>query len=323
MVAATLLASPVTHAQRSQKMWRAGFLSLDTAASIAGQQTLQLFPAALAKLGYREGTNLLMEWRWADGKSAALSELAAGLVRVPVDIIVARTNAPIVAARNATVSIPIVMLNGNFPVETGLVESLAHPGGNVTGTSYISTETFGKQMQVLQEVVPSARRVAVLLVTGGDAYSYSRMIRDSLDQAAVTLGMTVQFFDVRGPEEIVDVLERIASSRVDAVFYAGSPILRTRTSQIMDFLRRRKLPSIATIPTFAEAGGLVHYAPDTHEFYDRTASYVARILAGAKPADLPIQQPTKFELVINLKTAKAVGITIPPAVLVRADKVIQ
>jgi ABC-type uncharacterized transport system substrate-binding protein len=322
MLAGTLLASPIIGAQRAEKRWRAGFLTLDTAASIAGRQTLEMFPAALAKQGYRQGSNLEIEWRWADGRSAELSELAAGLVRLPVDIIVARTNGPIVAAKNATRTIPIVMLNGNFPVETGLVESLARPGGNVTGTSYISPETLGKQMQVLKEVVPRARRVAALLVTAGDAYPYAQTTRISLNQAAGRLGMTVEFFDVEGPEQIVDALENIASSRTDAVFYTGSPILRTRTSQIMDFLRERKLPSIGTIPTFAESGGLVHYAPDTEEFYDRTASCVARILQGARPADIPIQQPTKFELVVNRKTADAIGITIPKAILVRADRVI-
>ena len=323
MIAGTLLASPIADAQRAEKKWHIGFLSLDTAVSTAGQQALEMFPAALAKLGYQQNRNVEIEWRWAEGKSADLSKLAAGLVGLPVDVIVARTNAPIVAAKNATRSIPIVMFNGNFPVDTGLVKSLAHPGGNVTGTSYISAETLGKQMQVLKEVVPRANRVAVLLVTAGDAYPYARMFRTSLNHAAPRLGMTIQFFEVQGPEEIAGELEKIASSRTDAVFYAGSPVLRTRTNQIMDFLRDRKLPSIATIPTFAEAGGLVHYAPDTQEFYDRTASYVARILKGASPADLPVQQPTKFELVINLKTAKAIGVTIPPAILVRADKLIE
>ena len=323
MVAGALLASPIADAQRAQSgRSRIGILSLDTSASIAGRQVVEMFPAALAKLGYREGDNLRIEWRWTDGKSAELSALAAGLVRLPVDVIVARTNDPIVAAKNATRSIPIVMLNGNFPVETGLVESLAHPGGNVTGTSYISPETLGKQMQVLKEVVPRARRVAVPLVTAGGTDRYAQMFRTSLDQAGARLDMIVRFFDVQRPEDIVGVLEKIAASHTDAVLYAGSPILRTQTEQIMDFLRDRKLPSMGTIPTFAEAGGLVHYAPDTAEFYDRTATYVARILAGARPADLPIQQPTKFELVINLKTAKAIGITIPPEILVRADNVI-
>ncbi len=322
IAAGTLLASPIADAQRAEKRWRVGFLSLDTAASEAGRQALELFPSALGKLGYREGRNLHIEWRWADGKSADLPELAAGLVRLPVDVIVARTNPPIVAAKNATRTIPIVMLNGNFPVETGLVENLAHPGGNVTGTSYISLETLGKQMQLLKEIVPRARRVAVLGIPVSDKQT-AQIMRAALNHAADSLGMSVRYHDVQRPEETIDELQKIASSGTDAVFYSGSPVLRTRTDQIMDFLRDQRLASIAPIPTFAEAGGLVHYAPDIQEFVDRTASYVDRILKGERAADLPIQQPTKFELVINLKTAKAIGITIPPAVLVRADKVIE
>lgn len=322
IVAGALLASPRADAQRTEKRLRIGFLSLDTAESAAGRQALEEFPAALAKLGYREGRNLDIEWRWADGKSADLPELAAGLARLPVDVIVARTNAPIVAAKNATRSIPIVMLNGNFPVESGLVDNLGHPGGNITGTSYISPETFGKQMQVLKEIVPRVRRVAVLWVPFAGS-RYAQTMRASLDHAADRLGMTLRYYEVQSPEEITGALDKIASSGTDAVFYAGSPVLRTRTDQVMAFLHDRKLPSIGTIPTFAEAGGLVHYAPDVQEYYDRTASYVDRILKGARAADLPIQQPTKFELVINLKTAKAIGITVPPAVLVRADKRIE
>ena len=324
IVAGTLLSSPIADAQRPERRWRVGFLSPDTAASVAGREALDLFPAALAKLGYRESRNLEIEWRWANGKSADLPELATGLVRLPVDIIVARTNAPIVAAKNASHSIPIVMLNGNFPVETGLVESLAHPGGNVTGTSYISPDTFAKQMQMLKEIVPRASRVAVLTgVPGSDATGFEETMRALLNNVAGSLGVTVRYYEVQRPEEVSVVLSKIASSGFDAVLYRGAPVLRTRIDQVGAFLRDRKLASIATIPSFAEAGGLVHYAPDAQEYYDLTASYVDRILKGARPADLPVHQPTKFELVINLKTAKAIGIAIPPAILVRADKVIE
>jgi putative ABC transport system substrate-binding protein len=322
IVAGTLIASPIADAQRQEKRWRVGFLSLDTAASVAGRQALELFPSALGKLGYREGENLDIEWRWADGKAADLPELADGLVRLPVDIIVARTNPPIVAAKNATRTIPIVMLNGNFPVETGLVEDLARPRANVTGTSYSSPETLGKQMQLLKEIVPRARRVAVLGVTVGDDRT-AQIMRATLNRAADSLGMSVRYYDVQHAEDIIEELDKIASSGTDAVFYNGSPVARTRIDQVVAFLRDRKLASIATIPTFADAGGLVHYAPDIQEYVDRTASYVDRILKGARTADLPIQQPTKFEFVINLKTAKAIGITVPPAILVRADKVIE
>jgi putative ABC transport system substrate-binding protein len=222
IVTGTLLASPTVNAQRAERRWRVGFLSLDTAASVAGRQAFELFPPALRKLGYREGDNLDMEWRWADGNSAALPELATGLVRLPVDIIVARTNAPIIAAKDATRSLPIVMLNGNFPVESGLVESLAHPGANLTGTSYSSPETLGKQLQMLKEIVPRARRVAILGPVEDNRTAH--IVRASLEHAADSLGMTVRYYDVQRPEEITDALEKIAASGTDAVFYRGSPV---------------------------------------------------------------------------------------------------
>lgn len=310
-------------AQQQAKVWRIGFLSLDTSRSDAGQLALERFPAALAKLGYGEGRNLVIEWRWADGKAADLPELAAGLVRAGVDIIVARTNESIRAAKDATRSIPIVMLNGNFPVEIGLVESLARPGGNVTGTAYVSPEIMAKQMQLLKEIVPRVRRIAVLWVTSDANSQFESILRNSLDRAAGSLGLTMQYYEIRRPEDIATALEKISSSGVDALWYSGAPVLRTRTEQIMAFLLRQKLPSIAAIPLFAEQGGLVHYAPDVEEFFERTAGFVDRILKGAKPADLPVQQPTKYELVINVKTASALGIAIPAAALARADRVIR
>ena len=310
-------------AQQQTKVWHIGFLSLDTSGSDAGKLALERFPAALAKLGYGEGRNLVIEWRWADGKAADLPELAAGLVRAGVDIIVARTNEPIRAAKDATRSIPIVMLNGNFPVETGLVESLARPGGNVTGTAYVSPETRAKQMQLLKEIVPRVRRIAVLWVTSNASSQFESVLRNSLDRAAGSLNLTMQYYEIRRPEDIAPALEKISSSGADALWYSGAPVLRTRTEQIMAFLIKRKLPSIAAIPLFAEQGGLVHYAPDVEEFFERTAGFVDRILKGAKPADLPIHQPTKYELVINVKTARAIGIAIPPAMLARADRLIE
>ena len=319
--AAALVPCP-SLAQQRTKVWRIGFLSLDTPRSQAGKQALEQFPAAMAKLGYGENRNLVMEWRWADGRSGDLRELAAGLVRAEVDVIVARTNDPIQAAKDATRSIPIVMLNGNFPVETGLVESLARPGGNVTGTAYVLPDTMAKQMQLLKEIVPHARRVAILWANAGSNTRYEQVVRTSLDRAAGSLDLNVQYFEIRRPEEIAAALEAISASKVDALWYQGSPILRTHDLQIVAALLKRKLPSIANIPSFAEQGGLVHYAPDIEEFFDRAAGYVDRILKGARPEDLPIHQPTRYELVINVKTAKAIGIVIPPAVLARADRVI-
>lgn len=258
IVAGTLLTSRTVHSQPAEGRWLVGFLSLDTAISTAGRQALELFPTALARLGYRQGSNLKIEWRWADGRSEDLPELASELVRLPVDVIVARTYLPIVAAKNATRSIPIVMLNANFPVEAGLIKDLAHPGGNVTGTSYISPETLAKQLQLLKEIVPGAHRVAVLRQPA--VASIDANIRASFDQAANRLGLTVRYHDVERPEEISGELAKIASSGAEAVFYDGSPVLRTRADQIMGFLRDRKLPSVGAISGFAESGGLVHYA---------------------------------------------------------------
>ena len=322
LLGAGALAPYLSFAQQT-KLWRIGVLCLDTSRSVAGQSALERFPAALAKLGYREGRNLEFDWRWADGRTGDLSDLAAGLVRANVDVIVARTNDPIRAAKDATRSIPIVMLNGSFPVETGLIESFARPGGNVTGTAYVSSETIAKQMQLLKEIVPRARRVAILWTNASSTRQFEYVVRTALDRAAGSLDLRIQYFEVRRPEDIAGALEEISSSNFDALWFQGSSVLRTRIDQIVAALLKRKLPSIANIPLFAEKGGLVHYAPDVEEYFERTAGYVDRILKGAGPADLAVHQPTKYELVINIKTARAMGIAIPPAVLARADRVIE
>lgn len=310
-------------AQDRARVWRIGFLSLDTAASVAGQQAVAEFPAAMARLGYREGRNVVIEWRWADGKTGELRELATGLVRSKVDVIVARTNDPIRAAMDATRTIPIVMLNGNFPAETGLVASLARPGGNVTGTAYISAETMAKALQLLKEFVPGARRVAILWANASSTSRHGPIVQGALDRAAGDLRLQNQYFEIRRPDDMAAALDGIASGNFDALYYLGSPIVRTRLDEIIAMLNERKMPSISTIPLFAERGGLAHYAPDVGEFFERTAEYVDRILRGANPANLPVQQPTKYEFVINLRTAAAIGIRIPPAVLDRADRRIE
>ncbi len=323
--AGALLATPlVCQAQPADKLRRIGFLSLETADSEGGQLAQKLIPAALKQHGFIERGNLFIEWRWANGKTADLPELAAELVRSKVEIIVARTNSPIQAAMNATKTIPIVMLNGNFPVEAGFVESLARPGGNVTGTSYwVSTDVFGKHIQILKELAPRTDRVASLRDASNPGSPLEQAIRLVLERSAARLGMTMHYFDVRQPMEIGAALNAIAASAIGAMFYSGSPMMRTRTAEIMAFLREHRLASIAPIPTFAEAGGLAHYSPDGRDFYDRTAGYVDRILKGARPSDLPVEEPTKYEFVINLKTAKANALTIPHNLLLRADRVIE
>ena len=323
-VGALLVAPLACYAQQADKVRRIAFLSLDTADSETGQLTLTLFPAALKQLGYIERGNLVIEWRWANGKSADLPKLAAELARDKVELIVARNNPSIQAAMKATKTIPIVMLNGNHPVESGLVDSLAHPGGNVTGTSYLaSTEIFGKHVQILKELAPRTDRIAVLRNANVVGTPLGQAMEASLNRAANRQGMTVHYFALRQPEEIGAALNAIAASGIKAMLYSGDPIFRTRAAEIMAFLRDHRLASIASIPTFAEAGGLAHYAPDGRGFYDRTASYVDRILKGARPSELPVEEPTKFEFVINLKTARLLGITVPQSLLLRADKVIE
>ena len=319
---ALVLASRSSPGSAQAGIRRIGFLSLDTEASVAGQSAREQFPAAMAKRGYVAGRDYVVEWRWADGRPENLGELAAGLVRARVDVIVARTNDPIRAAMQATRTIPIVMLNGNYPVETGLVESLARPGGNVTGTAYISPETMGKVMHVLKEILPRARRLAVMWTNAGPTADFERIVRGSLDRAAGNLGLRLRYHEIARPDDVERALATIASSDADAVWFQGSAAMRTRMDDVCAALRKRRLPSIAQIPLFAEAGGLVHYAPDVEEFFERTTDSVDRILKGARPTELPIQQPTKYELVVNAATAKAIGVAIPPAVLARADRVI-
>lgn len=305
-------------AQVPKAVKRVGFLTLDKAASKAGEQSQREFPLSLQRLGYAVGKDVVIDWRWADGIVANLDPLARDLVAQRVDVIVARTNGPIAAAMRATSTIPIVMLNGNFPVETQLVASLARPGGNVTGTSYISPQTVQKQVQMLKEVAPRTRRAAVLMSPG-----ILRLFQGSLDAAGSQVGIAFQAFIVAKPDDVPGALNDIAASRVDAVLYAGDPVYRPRSDEIIAFLLRQKIVSFSTVPAFAEDGGLIHYAPDVTEFFDRTASFVDRILKGARPADLPVEQPTKFELVVNLKTAGTIGIKIPQSILVRADRTIE
>lgn len=323
-VGALLGAPRAGRAQGSERQRRVGFLSLETAESEGGQLAQTLIPAALRQRGHIVGGNLVIEWRWANGKVADLAGLAADLVRRKVEIIVARTNLPIRAAMQATKTLPIVMLNGNFPVEEGLVKSLARPGGNVTGTSYwASTEVFAKHIQILKDLAPRTDRVAIPRNANLVGSAQDRAIVDVSRRASTRLGMTAQYFDYREPDDVPPMLRAIAASGIKALFYIGDPIMRTRTEEILAMLRDQRMASIATIPTFAEAGGLAHFAPDGRGFYDRTASFVDRILTGAQPADLPVEEPTSFEFVINLKTARAIGLTIATGVLLRADKLIE
>lgn len=315
-------------AQQTGKVWRVGVLSPDQADSNAGKQLLREFPQALKRHGYVEGGNLRLEWRWPDSQASKLTALADDLVRQNVDLIVARTTGPIIAAMAATRAIPIVMLNGNFPVEFGLVQSLARPGGNVTGTAYVSVETNEKLLQLLKEIAPKTTRVTSLQQVRGSNPKFLKVwtaIDESMLRAAARLGISKQDFDVSAGtlEEVMSALEGMAKSRSEFMVYWGDARYRAHQAAIADFLLRRRIPSISVIPTYVESGGLAQYCPDVLAIFDRTASYVDRILKGARPADLPVELPAKYEFAVNLKTAKAIGMTIPQSILVRADRVIE
>lgn len=314
-------------AQQHGKVWRIGFLSPDAADSREGKFILREFPVALRRHGYAEGRNLLIEWRWSDGQPATHRSLAEDLVRQNVDLIVARTTGLVLAAMAATRTIPIVMLNGNYPVENGLVQSLARPGGNVTGTAYASRETHEKLLQLLKEIAPKSTRTAFFAVRPSDPQlaQVENVFVEAMRRSAERLGMSFQGFDAGSGtlEEVMAALENMAKSRIESMVYFGSPRYRAHQVAIADFLRRHRIASISIIQGFADVGGLAHYAPDVLAIFDRTASYVDRIQKGARPADLPVELPAKYVLGVNLTTAKALGLAVPQSILLRADKVIE
>ena len=316
-----LLAAPLARAQQTMKVTRIGYLSPEVAESEPGRRNQRLLRDSLRRVGYEEGRNLTIEWRFAEGKHHRLDELAQDLVRRHVELIVAFGNGSIVAAKRASHTIPVVMFIGVLPVELGIVESLARPGGNVTGTVWTSPELPGKILQILKEAVPGAVRVALLW---NPSVPVNKIYESELQRAAQTLGMTYQYFDVTRAEEIPAVLGRIAASRADALNVIYDPaVIGSRLRDIAAFAIQRKLVSIGSARALVSTGGLLYYGPVASDIADQTAGYVDRILRGAKPADLPVQMPRKYELVINAKTARAIGYKIPPALALRADELIE
>jgi putative ABC transport system substrate-binding protein len=276
----------------------------------------------LRELGYIEGQNLAIEYRYAEGKSNRAPELAAELVRLKVDIIVVAGGGPwIRAAKNATNTIPIIMVGvGDDPVEGGLVESLARPSGNVTGLTFLNRELGGKRLELLKEAVPKIARVAVLY---DPALQNNILQLKEVESAARSLGLTVRSWDVRTGQGFERLFAALTKERPDGLYVPGGPLMTTNRNRIVGFALKNRLPSVYQNREAVDAGGLMSYAADETESYQRVAYYVDRILKGAKPGDLPVEQPTKFELVINLNTAKQIGVTIPPNVLARADRVIR
>jgi putative ABC transport system substrate-binding protein len=282
---------------------------------------LEAFRHGLREHGWVEGQNLVIEYRWAEGRFERLPDLAAELVRLPVDVIVPVASDPTIrAAQQATSTIPIVMAVSSDPVGSGFVASLARPGGNITGVSGLVPEVAGKRLQLLKDVVPHAARVAVLW----NATHAGKVLEWQETQvAAQALGVTLQSIEVRGPDDFAPAFAVLTTERPDALITLAEPLTIMYRRQIADFAVTHRLPMISQLKEFAEAGGLMTYGTSLSGLFQRAAYYVDRILKGAKPSDLPVEQPTKFELVINLKTAKALGITIPPSLLLLAEEVIQ
>jgi len=323
MLATVMLALVnLSEAQQPKKVPRIGYLSpFDPVAESTRSEAIRL---ALREFGYIEGQNIAIEYRYSDGKANRFPELAAELVRLKVDIIlVSGGDRLILAAKNATKTIPIVMTGGGLdPVEAGLVESLAHPGGNVTGVTNLTGELGGKRLELFKEAVPKLARVAVLYDPTGP--SNVREVKEVLPVAARALRLTIQPWEVGAADGFEKVFAALNKQRPDGLYVSGGgPLMNANQKRTAGFALKNRLPSMYNRREAVAAGGLMSYGADLVDSYRRVAYYVDRILKGAKPADLPVEQPTKVELVINLKTAKQIGLTIPQKVLARADKVIK
>jgi len=309
-------------AQQPLKVPRIGWLAPAFPPSSSGlsNPNIEGFLQGLKELGYVEGKNIVIEYRWADGKRERLSDLAAELVTLKVDVIVARNTPATLAAQRATTTIPIVMVGPGDPVRLGLVASLARPGGNITGLSLLATELTGKRLELLKEAFPKIARVAVLWNSGDSAMTLR--VKEA-ETSAQALGVTLQRVGIQDPNDFERAFSTMSSLAADALLVTLDTFTALHQKRILEFATKYRLPAMYERIDFVEAGGLMTYGPSLSEIFRRAAVFVDKILKGAKPADLPVEQPIKFEFVINLKTAKQIGVTIPPNVLVRADRVIR
>ena len=319
VVMSIFVESALSEAQQPTKVPRIGYL---TGATPDGQShRIEAFRQGLRELGYVEGKNISIEYRFAEGKPDRLPALAAELVRLKVDVIVTSGAPATRSAKEATVTIPIVMTNDTDPVGSGFVASLARPGGNITGLSNLRPEISGKRLELLKEVVPRLSRVAVM---GTSTIPGNAQNLKETELAAGALAVKLQYLDVLGPKDIETAFRAASKGRAEAVLALSSGgILLSQRAQLADLAVKSRLPAIYQSRSYVEAGGLMSYGASITDLNRRAATYVDKILKGTKPADLPVEQPTKFELVINLKAAKQIGLTIPPNVLARADKVIK
>ena len=317
---ASVVAWPsAAQAQQAVKMARIGYL----ASNLANQGPLDAFRQGLRDLGYVEGRNVVIEYRDAQGKLDPLPALAAELVALKVDVIVASSTAAALAARQATTIVPIVFATVPDPVATGLVASLARPGGNVTGLSNLNADLVGKCLEYFTQAVPAARRIAILWQPGAFGEHTEKEMLKAAEVAARVLGIELQFVEARGPADIDKAFSEITGARADAVAVLVSGMLLGERRRLVDLAARNRLPVIYTFRELVDAGGLMSYGTSLADLFRRAASYVDKILKGTKPADLPVEQPIKLELVINLKTAQVLGLTVPPTLLAHADQVIE
>ena len=305
---------PVAEAQQAGKVPRIGFLSWGFPPP--ADRWAESFRERLRELGYVEGQSIVVEYRWAEERSDRAADLAAELVRLRVDVIVAWVGTAVIAAQNATRTIPIVMGGVADPVRSGLVASLARPGGNTTGPSMMTLDIAGKRLELLRQVLPDVSRVAFLF-----SPKTGRRFVEETQVAAQRLGIRIQPVALGAPQELESAFAAMRRERAEALII--EPIFGGYSQQIVDLAARHRLPTISDFKSFPEAGALMSYGANARELRRRTADYVDRILKGAKPADLPVEQPTKFELIINLKTAKALRLTIPQSLLLRAEQVIE
>jgi putative tryptophan/tyrosine transport system substrate-binding protein len=304
-------------AQQPAKLPTIGYLGPNTAAS--DSQYIAAFLQRLRELGWIEGRNVAIEYRWAEGRSERFAEIAPEFVRLNVDVIVTHGNATVIAVKQATSVIPIVFATAGDPVGTGLVASLARPGGNVTGLSLQQTDLAGKRIELLREVVPGLRRLAIMANVGNPA---AALEMGEVQAAARTFGLDVAAVEIRRAEDIAPAFGAL-KDRAEALYVVGESLVTTNRIRINTLALAARLPTIFTSRGNVESGGLVSYGPSFSDLYRRAADSVNKILHGAKPADLPVEQPTRFELVLNLTTAKALGLEVPPGLSARADQVIE
>ncbi len=319
-----LLAAPLAaQAQTAAKGARIGFLTTGSVKTPETQVMLNTFQRELRERGYVEGQNILIEYRAADGKIERLPPLASELARLKVDLIVAMATPAARAAQHATSTIPIIAVAMGDPVGDGLIASLARPGANITGNTFLGPELVPKRLELLREALPSISRVAALWQPGAYGERTMTGMLKEAETAARTLSMHLQLVGVRGPDEFDRAFSTMGRERVDALIMLPSPMLFSQRRRIVALAAKYRLPTIYNNRESVQLGGLIAYGTSLDDLYRRAAVYVDKILKGAKPADLPVEQPTQFDLVINLKTAKALGLTIPPSLLLRADEVIQ